>query len=97
LDYKDMQLNSKEKLFEDIKPLVNSPYWKKLQDLLDQLISEKRDSLERVTNFEEVMRIRGCIESLREVKELDDAIKLFDEATKPQFRDREPKLYDQAN
>lgn len=92
-----MKLTSKEKLFEEIKPLVNSPYWEKLQDLIDLFISEKRDSLERVTNFEEVMRLRGSIESLREVKELDNAVKLFDEATKLQSRNRESQLYDQAN
>jgi len=92
-----MKLTSKEKLFEEIKPLVNSPYWEKLQDLLDLFISEKRDSLERVTNFEDVMRLRGSIESLREVKELDNAVKLFDEATKLQSRNRESQLYDQAN
>ena len=91
-----MKLTSKEKLFEEIKPLVNSPYWEKLQDLLDLFISEKRDSLERVTNFEEVMRLRGSIESLREVKELDNAVKLFDESTKSQSRVRETQLYDQA-
>lgn len=92
-----MKLTSREKLFEEIKPLVNSPYWEKLQDLLDLFISEKRDSLERVTNFEDVMRLRGSIESLREVKELDNAVKLFDEATKLQSRNRESQLYDQAN
>jgi hypothetical protein len=92
-----MKFTSKEKLFEEIKPLVNSPYWVKLQELLDSFISEKRDSLERVTNFEEVMKIRGAIESLREVKDLDNAIKLFDEATKAQSRARESVLYDQAN
>lgn len=91
-----MKLTSREKLFEEIKPLVNSPYWEKLQDLLDLFISEKRDSLERVTNFEEVMRLRGSIESLREVKELDNAVKLFDESTKSQSRVRETQLYDQA-
>jgi hypothetical protein len=68
-----------------------------LQDLLDLFISEKRDSLERVTNFEDVMRLRGSIESFREVKELDNAVKLFDEATKLQSRNRESQLYDQAN
>jgi hypothetical protein len=92
-----MKLTSREKLFEEIKPLVNSPYWEKLQDLLDLFISEKRDSLERVTNFEDVMRLRGSIESFREVKELDNAVKLFDEATKLQSRNRESQLYDQAN
>jgi hypothetical protein len=91
-----MKLTSREKLFEEIKPLVNSPYWEKLQDLIDLFISEKRDSLERVTNFEEVMRLRGSIESLREVKELDNAVKLFDESTKSQSRVRETQLYDQA-
>lgn len=91
-----MKLTSREKLFEEIKPLVNSPYWEKLQDLLDLFISEKRDSLERVTNFEDVMRLRGSIESLREVKELDNAVKLFDESTKSQSRVRETQLYDQA-
>ncbi len=92
-----MKLTSREKLFEEIKPLVNSPYWEKLQDLIDLFISEKRDSLERVTNFEDVMRLRGSIESFREVKELDNAVKLFDEATKLQSRNRESQLYDQAN
>lgn len=91
-----MKLTSREKLFEEIKPLVNSPYWEKLQDLIDLFISEKRDSLERVTNFEDVMRLRGSIESLREVKELDNAVKLFDESTKSQSRVRETQLYDQA-
>ena len=92
-----MKLTSKEKLFEEIKPLVNSQYWIGFQELLDFFISEKRDSLERVSTFEEVLKLRGSIESLREIKELDDAIKQFDETTKAQSRARESVLYDQAN
>jgi hypothetical protein len=90
-------LNDKVKLLEEIKPMVNSPYWAKLQGLIADMIADKRDSLERVSTFEEVLKARGSIEALREISELDKAINFIDEATKPQFRDREPKLYDQAN
>jgi hypothetical protein len=89
-------LNNKVKLLEEIKPIVNSPYWAKLQILIADMIADKRDSLERVSTFEEVLKARGSIEALREISELDKAINFIDEATKPQFRDREPKLYDQA-
>jgi hypothetical protein len=86
-------LNIREKQLEEIKPVVNSPYWAKIQDLIDSLISEKRDSLERVSTFEEVLRLRGNIEAFKEIKNLDEAIKLFDENTNPQSRGRESQLY----
>jgi hypothetical protein len=60
------------------------------------LIEEKRDSLERVKTFEEVLRARGFIDAMREISELDEAIKRFDEVTNPQSRGRDSKLYDQA-
>ena len=91
-----MNLTDKEKLLEEIKPVVNSPYWAKIQDLINSIISEKRDSLERVPTFEEVLRLRGNIESLKEIKDLDKAIELFNQTTNPQSRGRESKLYDQA-
>jgi len=86
-------LNNREKQLEEIKPVVNSPYWAKIQELIDSLISEKRDSLEKVSTFDDVLRIRGNIEALREISKLDEAIKLFDENTNPQSRGRESQLY----
>lgn len=86
-------LNNREKQLEEIKPVVNSPYWAKIQELIDSLISEKRDSLEKVSTFDDVLRIRGNIEALREISKLDEAIKLFDENTNSQSRGRESQLY----
>ena len=86
-------MNNREKQLEEIKPVVNSPYWAKIQELIDSLISEKRDSLEKVSTFDDVLRIRGNIEALREISKLDEAIKLFDENTNLQSRGRESQLY----
>jgi hypothetical protein len=82
------EFDFEQKQLEEIKPIVNSPYWTKLQELMETRIEQKRDSLERVQTFEEVLKIRGFIEALREISELDKAIERFDEATKPQFRGR---------
>jgi hypothetical protein len=90
------ELDLRKKQLEEIKPVVNSPYWKSLQDLISSLIEEKRDSLERVKSFEEVLKIRGFIEAMREISELDEAIKRFDEVTNPQSSGRDSNLYDQA-
>ena len=90
------ELDLRKKQLEEIKPVVNSPYWKSLQDLISSLIEKKRDSLERVKSFEEVLKIRGFIEAMREISELDEAIKRFDEVTNPQSRGRDSNLYDQA-
>ena len=60
-------MNDKVKLLEEIKPIVNSPYWAKLQGLIADMIADKRDSLERVSTFEEVLKARGSIEALREI------------------------------
>ena len=87
------EFDFEQKQLEEIKPIVNTPYWTKLQELIETRIEQKRDSLERVLTFEEVLRIRGFIEALKEISELDKAIERFDEATKPQFRDREPQNY----
>lgn len=86
-------MTQQEKLFEDIKPLVNSQYWPSLQKLIDTFIDEKRQSLEKVSKWDDVLRLRGNIESLREISELDQAIKKFDENTNPQSRGRETQLY----
>lgn len=88
-----MNFNIKQKQLEEIKPVVNSPYWAKIQELINSIISEKRDSLERVATFEEVLRLRGNIEALKEIRDLDEAIRLFDESTNPQSRGREHQLY----
>lgn len=82
-------IEKRKKQLEEIKPVVNSPYWVALQDLISSLIEEKRDSLERVQTFEEVLKIRGYVEAMREISNLDEAIKLFDETTTPQSRGRE--------
>lgn len=91
-----MNLTHKEKLLEEVKPVINSPYWAKMQELIESMISERRDSLERVATFEEVLRLRGNIEALKEIKSLDEAIEVFNQTTNPQSRGRESKLYDQA-
>ena len=66
------------KLYENIKPVVNSPYWLNVKKLLEELVEQKRDSLERVKSFDEVQRARGYIEAMREVLALEDTVKELD-------------------
>lgn len=87
------QFDFEQKQLEEIKPIVNSPYWIKLQELIESRIEQKRDSLERVQTFEEVLKVRGFIDALREISELDKAIERFDESTNPQSRGREAHNY----
>lgn len=66
------------KLYENIKPVVNSPYWLNVKKLLEELVEQKRDSLERVKSFDEVQRARGYIEAMREVIALENTVKELD-------------------
>lgn len=75
-----------EKLLENTKPVVYSQHWTQMKELLLFLIEQKRESLEMVTSFDEVLRIRGHISALREVLNLEDSIKELD--TNPQSRGR---------
>lgn len=80
-------MRNMEKLLENTKPVVHSQHWTQVKELLKFLIEQKRESLEMVTSFEEVLRVRGYISALREILTLEDAIKELD--TNPQFRGRE--------
>ncbi len=82
-------MEHQQKLYEDILPVVNSPYWVSIQALIDTLIESKRESLERVQTFEEVLKIRGSIEAFREIRNLKDATESFIHLTNPQSRGRE--------
>ena len=44
----------------------------------EELVEQKRDSLERVKSFDEVQRARGYIEAMREVLALEDTVKELD-------------------
>lgn len=82
-------MEHQQKLYEDILPVVNSPYWVSIQALIDSFIESKRESLERVQTFEEVLKIRGAIEAFREIKDLKDSAESFIHLTNPQSRGRE--------
>lgn len=77
------------KLLEDIKIVVNSEHWSNVKKLLNFMIEQKRDSLEMAATFEEVIKVRGFIEALREIKNFDIAIKELDLNTNPQSRGRD--------
>jgi hypothetical protein len=76
-----------DKLLENTKPVVFSPHWTQMKELLKFFIEQKRESLEMVTSFDEVLRIRGYISALREICCLEDSIKQLD--TNSQSRERE--------
>ena len=77
------------KMHENIKPIVNSDYWQNFQLLIKEMIEDRRDSLERVVTFDEVHRVRGYIQALREVFDLRETVENYEASTNPQLSGRE--------
>lgn len=82
-------MNNIEKLLENTKPIVYSQHWTQMKELLNFFIEQRRESLEIVDGYDEVLKLRGSISAFREILNLEESLKELDKDTNPQSRGRE--------